>query len=287
MKKKVAVFFVLATSQAALSNPWDTTGIDVDGNQFSVEATSPEEDAFIPEEEMFLDGYEPSHAPSAELDPSLDSTSIWLSKVNETKRFKWTGRLTYEKNGSTHSCTGALIGPRHVLTSGHCVHEGGSSGRWFTGFKFTPAQNGSYKPYGSIGYRRAIAPKGHTRDDNRDYDYGMVILDEDIGYKVGYLGFGVHKSSENWLNTVAYPGSKPYGTMWRANCSVDYTTENRIFHECEVSGGSSGSPYYRYDSETGKRHVKGIHSGRRNGNAYAKRINSGSYRTIKNWRLDN
>jgi hypothetical protein len=60
------------------------------------------------------------------------------------------GRLQFtDQFGQGFHCTGSMIDSTSILTAGHCVH-GGKYGSWFTNFKWTPGQDGSRKPYGTV-----------------------------------------------------------------------------------------------------------------------------------------
>ncbi|MBN9343684.1 MAG: hypothetical protein BGO76_01725 [Caedibacter sp. 38-128] len=85
--------------------------------------------------------------------------------------------------------SGILIGPNHVLTVGHNVfdHERGG---WAQEVIFTPAQHKASKPFGETKgvilktFKNWITGAG----TNYDYDMGLIILDEPVGYKAGWAG---------------------------------------------------------------------------------------------------
>jgi glutamyl endopeptidase len=162
------------------------------------------------------------------------------------------GRLTATLDGGSIQCTGFLVDADTVLTSGHCVHVGGTSSQsdWATNVAFSPGQNVGQRPYGTCGATELWTLPGWYDGQGEYHDLGIVQLDCEVGHQAGWLGY-FSRPGPRALNQLAthvrgYPGDKPFGTMWTDKAVVRFTQVNMIFYRNDTFGGQSGSPVFQW-----------------------------------------
>lgn len=179
------------------------------------------------------------------------------SIIGADQRYLNTNTTTYPNRAvvlitfESSRCTGWMINHNTVATAGHCVHSGGSSGRWYnrTTYRIYPGRNGASSPYGSCTAKSLHSVSGWTSSRNTNYDYGAIKLNCSVGNTVGWFGFWWQSASLTGTSTTitGYPGDKPL-TQWRSYDYVRYTASDKIYYQNDTVGGMSGSPVYKYRS---------------------------------------
>ncbi|GAB4210011.1 MAG: extracellular metalloprotease Mpr [Roseiflexaceae bacterium] len=175
------------------------------------------------------------------------------SVIGTDGRYQITDTTAYPYRAIVHisssigGCTGWLINANTVATAGHCIY---GSGGWATNVQVYPGRIGSSTPYGSCGATRLFAPRGWTRGQKRDYDYGAIKLNCSIGNTVGWFGMRVSTTSLNGQPsyTAGYPGDKTYPTMWRSDDTVRLTQTRRLYYANDTFGGQSGSAVWNNEA---------------------------------------
>jgi len=258
-------------SKDKVKNKINFREVDSDGNEYMTEIDEDEIDAIIsrslslitegstkPENEK-QDGNNEKEDEKDEKDRRLiilgSDTRYEITSATYTP-VKETGLLTF----SGGSCSAALIGPRTVLTAGHCVHEG-DGGSWYNNFRFYPSRTSTFA---STGYywSRAFTFQGWSNDG--DYDWDIALVELSVSPNKGWLSMGYDGGIDDtwYFYSKGYPGDKPYGSMWSTGDYIsDANTNTLETDDSDTYDGHSGAPWYAYPSYLTYPRIFAAHSG--------------------------
>jgi V8-like Glu-specific endopeptidase len=161
--------------------------------------------------------------------------------------------------GNNYVGTGWFIGPHTVMTAGHCVYMHGHG--WATSIEVIPALDGSSRPFGSSTSSTFQAVDGWINDSNPDFDYGAIILPDDLGKRTGYFSFtALDDASLTSVqsNVAGYPADKGNSTMWYHSRRIARVSPTRLSYDIDTYGGQSGSPVWLNLGK--RRYAVGIHT---------------------------
>jgi V8-like Glu-specific endopeptidase len=210
-------------------------------------------------------------------------------RITATNRYPWSATCSLRiatRTGKTYIGTGWFIGPRTIMTAGHCVYLHNEGG-WAKSITVMPGRNGSSMPFGAHVATHFRSVTGWTGSRQRSNDFGCIILPENnrLGVRTGSFGFAYMSDAtlrQKYLNLTGYPGDKPAGTQWYHARRTKSVTSRTIVYDIDTAGGQSGSAVYHI--KDGKRYAVGIHTnGSQSGNS-ATRITKGVFNFMKSWK---
>jgi V8-like Glu-specific endopeptidase len=149
--------------------------------------------------------------------------------------------------------TGWLVGPRTILTAGHCVYSTDFFGGWASAIEVSPGRNAATFPYGTIASRSFSSLDRWVEQQEPDFDIGCIHLEEAIGRQTGWFQVGTlpPEELERYLvNVSGYPGDRGGGTeQYHHRNRILHVSERRVFYDVDTYGGQSGAPVWIHETE--------------------------------------
>ncbi len=172
-------------------------------------------------------------------------------------------------NGAAAIGTGWFVGPRTIVTAGHCVHSTQFFAGWADTIEVIPGLIGAgpvatMRPFGSIASGRFSSVDRWIDQADPDFDIGCIHLDEPLGDTVGWFAIGtlsVDELTGFLVNISGYPGDRGNGNeQYHAVNRVLQLSDRRIFYDVDTFGGQSGAPVWIQESAASAPLAVGIHA---------------------------
>lgn len=180
-------------------------GLDAGSGDREVKDAEAQEEELLTEaikaaaEELPEDAPPPSWSDNVDNRVRLSKTAAEQPGTTGTTVWPWRA-IVRLSNG----CTGTMIGPRHVITAGHCIYSRTNSA-WMT-FNVSPGQAGTgLFPYGSLafpstGFNWYFTPEGWRQSSpsggTGQYDFGLLVLPDRLGDDTGWMGWWVEPAGD-------------------------------------------------------------------------------------------
>ena len=157
--------------------------------------------------------------------------------------------------GKGYTCTGALIADSLVLTNAHCVVNPYTRQKSRV-IAFEPNLiGGRLQDEADRAFTKAVAYGTDFQDSSdppQPDDWAVLAINRPLGYKYGTLRWQPLPTSvlikhPGQFLTIGYSGDFPAKSPGETasvhvGCSIVGETEEILTHDCDVTGGSSGSP---------------------------------------------
>jgi V8-like Glu-specific endopeptidase len=170
---------------------------------------------------------------------------------------KTSGRVFFSFQGRTASCSGNSVTSQNgstVITAGHCVKYQGS---WHTNWVFVPAYNNGQAPYGQWSATKTFSTDQWVASEDINYDVGAAVVAPLGGKKlaetVGAQGLSFNGGYNKAMYAFGFPAASPYDGTKLIHCSGN-SSKDFLFSKdhslgCNMTGGSSGGPWFTSFSE--------------------------------------
>ncbi|MET9952105.1 peptidase [Streptomyces sp. NPDC006339] len=170
---------------------------------------------------------------------------------------KTSGRVFFTFQGRTASCSGNAVTSQNastVITAGHCVKY---QGAWHTNWVFVPAYDNGQAPYGQWTATKTLTTPQWEASEDINYDIGAAVVaplnGKTLTSVTGAQGIQFNGGYNKAMYAFGFPAASPYdGSKFiycSGNSSKDFLFSQDHSLACNMTGGSSGGPWFTSFSE--------------------------------------
>ncbi|MEC5181434.1 trypsin-like serine peptidase [Arthrobacter sp. CG_A4] len=198
-------------------------------------------------------------APSLQAKPAQPIQPMANASESPVKHI---GKVFFTLGGANYVCSGNSISSGNkstVSTAGHCINEG--PGAFATKWTFVPAYLNGAAPYGQWTAKSLYAPTQWSSAGNMAYDTGFAVMStlngRNLSDVVGASGARFNAARGLSYKAFGYPAGAPFNGESLKSCTGTATNDpnNSSFMTqgipCNMTGGSSGGPWFIGSSSTG------------------------------------
>lgn len=160
-------------------------------------------------------------------------------------------------NRGTFRASGFFISPKCIITAGHCVYQNRA---WAESIEVIPGDESRTRPFGSATSTDFFAVEGWVNDENHEYDYGAVILENEDLFKVinSYFGYTPYTPSADDLHNSGYPHDHDSIQKHSFGKVLPEVNKSLIKYNIDTYSGNSGSPVFL--NKNGQFIAVGVHT---------------------------
>ena len=205
---------------------------------------------------------EAAAAAGAAAAPSLEAQQVQTKANASESPVPRIGKVFFTLGGANYVCSGNSVSAGNkstVSTAGHCINEG--PGAFATKFTFVPAYLNGSAPYGMWTAKALYAPTQWSSAGNMQYDTGFAVMNtlngQYLSDVVGSSGLQFNAARGLSYKAYGYPAAAPFNGESLKSCSGTATNDpyNPQFNSqgipCNMTGGSSGGPWFIGTSSSG------------------------------------
>lgn len=162
-----------------------------------------------------------------------------------------------------HLGTAWFVGPKTLVTAGHCVYHERDMGGWAQAIEVSPGRNGDEIPIRVEAIEFSALDRWiETHDPN--FDIAALHLEDPIGEQFGWFAVASLPSEDlpNYLvNISGYPKRPGSGEQqWFHMNRISHVEQRRIYYDVDTFGGQSGAPVWIHETPESEPLVIGIHA---------------------------